>query len=167
MAHAFEESDLTMNTISDLLSAPLDQDWCLDNLAEEVIASLAAQPAGTEPELVFAVDETTNRQARRLIRPFLACLATKSASENGTPVNIYSGSLSFHRPGPDGTVWVVGDFSNQSGGQRLAIRRAISSARFDSQTSNQTPIPTVEQRHASASPPERENKVVVQEKIIV
>ncbi len=105
-------------TIIDILSAPLDPNWTMDGLADRVLNAIAAQPPESEQE--FALDETTDRQVRRLIRPLLACLATKSASEAGIPVNLYGGHFSFQRPGP---VWVVGDFENQPGSVRVTLRR--------------------------------------------
>lgn len=111
-------------TITDILSAPLDPNWTVDGLADRVLNAIAAQPTESEQEFVIAVDETTDRQVRRLIRPLLACLATRSASETGIPVNLYGGHFSFQRPGPAGPVWVVGDFENQPGCVRVALRRA-------------------------------------------
>jgi ATP-dependent Zn protease len=53
----------------------------------------------------------------------LACLATKSAAEAGTPPNLYGGQLSFKRIGPDGPVWIFGEFENKPGSVRIAFRR--------------------------------------------
>lgn len=112
----------TDTTLADLLSTPLDPGWTVDGLADRVLDAIAAQPAGSE--FVLAVDDTTARQVRRLVRPLLACLATRSAGEAGAPVNLYGGRLSFRRPGPAGPVWVVGDFENQPGSVRVAMRRS-------------------------------------------
>lgn len=119
---------MTTSTITDLLSAPLDPNWTVDGLADRVLGAVAAQPPDSEQEFVLTVDDTTDRQVRRLIRPLLACLATKSASEAGLPVSLYGGHLSFMRPGPAGPVWVVGDFENQPGSVRVTLRRANRSA---------------------------------------
>jgi hypothetical protein len=108
-------------TITDILSAPLDPNWTMDCLADRVLNAIAALPPESEQE--FALDDTTGRQVRRLIRPLLACLATKSASEAGIPVNLYGGHFSFQRPGPAEPVWVVGDFENQPGSVRVTLRR--------------------------------------------
>ena len=118
-------------TITDILSAPLDPNWTMDGLAERVLNAIAALPTESEQEFVIAVDDTTDRQVRRLIRPLLACLATKSASETGVPVNLYGGHFSFQRPGPAGPVWVIGDFENQPGCVRVALRRANLEAPMD------------------------------------
>ncbi len=109
-------------TITDILSAPLDPNWTMDGLVERVLNAIAAQPPESEQE--FALDDTTDRQVCRLIRPLLACLATKSASEAGIPVNLYGGHFSLQRPGPAGPVWVVGDFENQPGSVRVTLRLA-------------------------------------------
>jgi hypothetical protein len=117
---------ITETSITDLLSGPLDPDWTVDGLAERILDAIAAQSIGPDQQFVLAVDATIDRQTSRLIRPLLACLATKSASETGAPVNLYGGHLSFRRLGPDGPVWVVGDFENLPGSVRVAMRRARS-----------------------------------------
>ena len=68
----------------------------------------------------------TDRQSRRLLRPLLACLATKSAAEAGSPVNLYGGHFSFKRPGPNGPVWILGRFENRPGNVRVTLRRSSS-----------------------------------------
>ncbi|MBX9625300.1 MAG: hypothetical protein K2X82_15950 [Gemmataceae bacterium] len=110
------------DTITDLLSAPLAPDWTVEGLAEDVLRAVAARPVAG-PEIAVAVDDSTDRQTRRLIRPLLAYLAARSAAEAGTPANLYGGRLAFNRPGPTGPVWVVGEFENRPGRVRLALRR--------------------------------------------
>ena len=61
-----------------------------------------------------------------MLRPLLACLATKSAAEAGSPANLYSGRLWFKRPGPEGPVWILGHFENQPGIVRVTFRRSSS-----------------------------------------
>jgi hypothetical protein len=77
-------------------------------------------------EFVLDADAMPNDQARRLMRPLLACLATKSAAEAGTAANIYGGHLSFQRPSPNGPVWILGEFQNQPGSVRVMLRRSVS-----------------------------------------
>lgn len=117
------------NLISDLLSAPLSPDWTIEGLAEQVLGAIADQRSEDAQEFVLDADTTTNRQSRRLVRPLLACLATKSAAEAGTPADLYRGLLAFKRPGSDGTVWIIGQFENRPGAVRIALRRAASPSR--------------------------------------
>jgi len=85
------------NLISDILKAPLGRDWTVEGLAEEILASIAVQCSEETRDVVLEIDSAMDSQARRLFRPFLACLAIKSATEAGMPVNLYEGSLSFRR----------------------------------------------------------------------
>ena len=116
----------TNNPISDLLAAPLSPDWTVEGLAEQVLAALAAQPSEEGDEFVLEADALTDRQSRRLIRPLLACLATRSAAENGTSANLYGGQFCFKRPGPNGTVWILGQFENRPGNVRATFRHSTS-----------------------------------------
>ncbi len=65
-----------------------------------------------------------HRQSQRVLRPLLACLATKSAAEAGTPPNLYGGQLCFKRMGSEGPVWIFGDFENKPGSVRIAFQRS-------------------------------------------
>ena len=103
------------NPITDLLAAPLGSDWTIEGLAEQLICTIAAYPKGEVHEFALDAETTVDRQTRRMLRPLLACLATKSAAEAGTPATLYAGHLSFKRSGPDGPVWVVGEFENMPG----------------------------------------------------
>ena len=114
------------NPIFNLLAAPLPPDWTVEGLAEQVLGAIAAQPSEEGPEIVLDAGATTDRQSRRLLRPLLACLATKSAAEAGTPVNLYGGRLSFKRQSPEGPVWIIGQFDNRPGTVRVAFRRSSS-----------------------------------------
>ena len=111
------------NPITDLLGAPLGPDWTVEGLAEQVLGAIAAQCSEEGQEFVLDADATTDRQSRRLLRPLLACLATKSAAEAGTPANLYGGHFSFKRPGPKGPVWILGQFENRPGSVRVTLRR--------------------------------------------
>jgi hypothetical protein len=127
MAQPDETGDPTVtanNPIADLLSAPLGPDWTVEGLAEQVLAAVAAQRSEEGREFVLDADAIPDRQARRLLRPLLACLATRSAAEAGTPVDLYGGHLSFKRPGPGGSVWIVGCFENRPGSVRVTLRRS-------------------------------------------
>ncbi|HUR54156.1 MAG TPA: hypothetical protein VMZ71_08495 [Gemmataceae bacterium] len=118
------------NPISDLLSAPLDPDWTIEGLAEKVLSVVAGDQSAPGREFVFDADATTDRQSRRLLRPLLACLATKSAAESQTTADLYGGQLAFQRPGPNGAVWVLGQFENRPGSVRVSLRRSDSPPAF-------------------------------------
>jgi hypothetical protein len=111
------------NPIADVLAAPLSPDWTVEGLAEQVLGAIAARRSEEAQEFVLDADATADRQARRLLRPLLACLATKAAAEAGTPATLYGGLFSFKRPGPTGPVWILGQFENRPGSVRVAFRR--------------------------------------------
>ena len=127
------------NPIADLLSAPLGPDWTVEGLAEQVLGAIAAQRSEEAQAFVLDADATTDRQSRRLLRPLLACLATKSAVEAGTPANLYGGHFSFKRPGPKGPVWILGQFENRPGTVRVAFRRSNSPLENSETNALQTP----------------------------
>jgi hypothetical protein len=129
-------------SIMDLLAAPLSPDWTIDGLAEQLLGAIAvSQPeAGNGVQaLVLDADATTDRQSRRLLRPLLACLATKSATEAGTPVNLFTGHLCFKRSGPAGPVWITGEFDNRPGAVRVALRRFDSPPEASDPSTEQSP----------------------------
>jgi hypothetical protein len=113
------------NSIADLLAAPLAPDWTVEGLAEQVLGAIAAQRSEGE-EFVLDAAAVTDRQSGRVLRPLLACFATKSAAEAGSPANLYGGRVCFKRPSPDGWVWIVGQFENRPGGMRITLRRSSS-----------------------------------------
>jgi hypothetical protein len=110
------------NPIADLLGAPLGPEWTVEGLAEQLLSAIAALPSEGE-EFALDADSLKDRQSRRLLRPLLACLAAKSAAEAGTPADLYGGRFSFRRPGPDGPVWILGQFENRPGSLRVTLRR--------------------------------------------
>ncbi len=112
------------NPLTDLLAAPLSPDWTVEGLAEQLLRAIVAQPTGDVREFVLDLDTLTDRQSQRLLRPLLAYLATKSSGEAGVPTNLYGGRLSFHRSGPEGSVWIFGEFENRPGAVRVALRRS-------------------------------------------
>jgi hypothetical protein len=114
------------HSIADLLAAPLGPDWTVEGLAEQVLGAIAAQPSGGEDEYVLDGGTITDRQSRRLLRPLLACLATRSAAEAGTATNLYGGHLCFKRPSEKGPVWIFGQFENRPGKVCLTLRRSSS-----------------------------------------
>lgn len=129
MAQSLETGNPIMtadNPITDLLAAPLSPDWTVEGLAEQLLSAIATQPSAESPEFVLDADVTTDRQSRRLLRPLLACLATKSAAEAGMPANLYGGQISFTRPGLKGPVWILGQFENRPGSVRVTLRRSSS-----------------------------------------
>jgi hypothetical protein len=114
------------DTITQLLSTPLGPAWTVEALAEQVLTTIAAQRSEESQEFILDAYATTDRQTRRLLRPLLACLATKSAAEAGAPANLYGGHFSFERQGPAGPVWIVGQFENRPGRVRVTLRRSNS-----------------------------------------
>ncbi len=126
MAQSHEKGDPIVtanNPIIDLLSTPLGPDWTVEKLAEQLLGTIAAQSSGETQEFVLDADAVTDRQSRRLLRPLLACLAIKSAAEVGIPAELYGGCFSFKRLGPEGPVWILGQFENRSGSVRVTLRR--------------------------------------------
>jgi len=111
------------NPLTDLLSAQLSPDWTIEGLAEQLLCTIASQPKEEGKRLVLDSASAVDRQSQRILRPLLACLATKSAAEAGTPPNLYGGQLSFKRVGPDGAVWIFGEFENKPGSVRIAFQR--------------------------------------------
>jgi hypothetical protein len=130
----------TDNPITDLLAAPLSPDWTVEGLAEQVLAVLAAQRSEEGQEFVLDTDTTTDLQSRRVLRPLLACLATKSAAEAGAPANLYGGHLAFKRPGPEGPVWILGQFENELGAVRAVFRRSTSPPTNSEPKTTQPPL---------------------------
>jgi hypothetical protein len=127
------------NPITDVLGAPLSPDWTVEGLAEQVLGAIAAQGSEEAQEFVLDADATANRQSRRLLRPLLACLATKSAAEAGTSANLYGGHFSFKRPGPNGPVWILGQFENRPGSVRVTVRRSTSPPSGDREGTGRAP----------------------------
>src|SRR5262249_48802243 len=72
------------------------------------------------------VGADTSRQARRLIRPLLACLAVKFAAEAGTPPEVHGGQLSFKRLGVMGPVFIHGRFENRPGSVHIRLQQSSS-----------------------------------------
>jgi hypothetical protein len=101
---------MSANLIAEVLNAPLPADWTIEGLAEKLLDSIANQASAESHSL--ALDDFSEPQVRRLIRPLLAHLAQKS--ENAP--SIYGGILSFVRP------QVRGEFVNRVGNVRLALR---------------------------------------------
>ena len=129
MAHPHETGNpivTVTNPIDELLEAPLSPDWTVEGLAEQVLSAIAAWRSEESREFVLDAGATTDRQSRRLLRPLLACLATKSAAEAGTPTNLFGGHFSFERIGPEGPVWILGQFENRPGSVRVTFRRSTS-----------------------------------------
>lgn len=111
----------TMQRVIELLAAPLNPGWDIQDLAEHLLGTIAAQ---SENEFVLEGTTINDSQAQRLIRPLLACLATMSAAEAGTSGNIYGGHLSFNRQGPQGPVRILVQFENHLGNVRAAFQRS-------------------------------------------
>jgi hypothetical protein len=133
MAQTHQMGDPTViadNPLTELLAAPLTQDSTIEGLVEKLLSTIAArktQDTSEVQEFVLDIDSLLDRQSRRLLRPFLACLANKFAAESATDVNLYCGAFSFRRTGPEGNIWIFGQFENRPGNVRIAIRRSASS----------------------------------------
>ena len=127
MAKPHQTNNLTVtcnNLISELISAPPGPGWTLDSLAEEVLCAIAARGAEESQEFTLDLLETSDSQSRRLLRPLLACLATKSAAETSQAPNPYKGRLQFQRPSNAGPVWILGQFENTPGKVCITLRRS-------------------------------------------
>jgi len=143
-------------SITDILAAPLSPDWTIEGLAEQLLGAIAFRqpPAGDQvQELVLDADAITDRQSRRLLRPLLACLATKSAAEAGTAVNLFTGHLCFKRSGPAGPVRITGQFENRPGAVRVAFRRSDPPPESPESGSRQLPILTDGGSRLASTPP--------------
>jgi hypothetical protein len=128
MAPSHETGNPTVtadNPITAVLGGPLGPDWTVEGLAEQVLGAIAAQRS-EETQVFFLDEDDTDRQLRRLLRPVLACLATKSTAETGMTSNLYGGHFSFKRPSPQGPVWILGHFENRPGRVRITLRRSSS-----------------------------------------
>lgn len=99
--------------------------WTVEGLAEQLLQAVAALPE--DDTRTFSLDaDTAGPQTRRLLRPVLACLATKWAAEAGSSPELYGGGFAFKRPGPAGPVWVIGQHENRPGRARVTLRRSTS-----------------------------------------
>jgi hypothetical protein len=142
MAQSLQTGDTIVTAdsfISDLLSAPLGPDWTVDCLAEQVLCAVATRCEGEAQEFVLDADTLTDRQSRRILRPLLACLANKSATEAGTAPNLYCVALSFQRPGHEGPVWISGRFENSPSSVRLTLRRSSTPPQISEPTTGAFP----------------------------
>jgi hypothetical protein len=129
------------NPLADLLAAPLRPDWTIEGLAEQLLSAIASQPREEAEELRLDAAAATDRQSQRVLRPLLACLATKSAAEAGTPPNLYGGRLSFKRNGPDGPVWILGEFENKPGRVCVAFERSSAPRDVSEQGTSEPSVP--------------------------
>ena len=111
-------------TIAEVLSGQLEPQGGLVGLAEKMLSAIVCEEHSQEFD--FDADIAADQQAQRLIRPLLACLATLSANENGTCANHFFGPLQFRRPGPNGPIWIVGEFDNRMGSIWIKLRRSTS-----------------------------------------
>lgn len=105
-------------TLHELLADPAALTRPLDTLAEQLLARLAAELKPLPPT---TRDALPSPQARARFRPLLACLARKSAQENGTAFDPHGGTLTFVRPGLRGPVRITGTFDNHSDAVRLVF----------------------------------------------
>ena len=127
MAQSQEAGNPTVtaeNPLTNLLAAPLSPDWTIEGLAEQLRCTIASKPKEQAEDFRLDAATSTNRQSQRTLQPLLACLATKSAAEAETSPNLYGGWLRFKRNGPDGPVWILGEFENQPGRVRVAFQRS-------------------------------------------
>jgi hypothetical protein len=134
------------NPIMDVLMSPLTEDTTIDRLAEQLLCTIG-QSRSQHPFTLDAAN-ATDRQARRLFRPLLACLAMKSALETGSEGSVYGGSLSFTRPGPHGPVLILGEFDNRQANARITLQRHGPDA-----AARATDVPPQKDASASTSDP--------------
>jgi hypothetical protein len=143
------------NPLTDLLAAPLSPDWTIEGLAERLLCTIASRPSEEATNLRLDAATAADRQSQRVLRPLLACLATKSAAEAGTPPNLYGGQLCFKRNGPDGSVWILGEFENKPGRVRVVFRRSSAPRDISEQeTSDPTVSPATAPQGGSPAPTE-------------
>jgi hypothetical protein len=134
------------NPISELLAAPLSPDWTIEELAEQLLRALAARRPDEGHEFVLDAETTKDRQSCRVLRPLLACLATKSAAEAGTSPNLYGGRLSFKRQDAGGRlVWILGQFENKPGMVRVVFRQSVSPSQNPELRSSSSPAGLLDQ----------------------
>jgi len=141
------------NLITDVLASPLSPNWTIEGLAEQLLTAIAARRPEESQDLSLDAEPTTDRQSHRLLRPLLACLATKSQAETGIPVSIYGGQLSFKRPGPEGPVWILGQFENRPGTVRVSLRRSCSPPGPSQARTAQPCLTTTDNLRLNPSPP--------------
>jgi hypothetical protein len=144
MAQSREAGNPTVtaeNPLADLLAAPLSPDWTIERLAEQLLCTIASQPKEGAKDLRLDAATATDRQSQRVLRPLLACLATKSAAEAATPPNLYGGRLCFKRNGPDGPVWILGEFENKPGSVRVVFQRSSAPREVSGQGTSGPSIP--------------------------
>jgi hypothetical protein len=110
------------NPIAEVLAAPLGPGWTVEALAEQVLRTVAARNHDDTQEFILDAESVTDRQTRRLLRSFIACLAMKFAAEAGTACNLFGGQLAFKRSGPDGLVCITGEFDNRPRYTRIVLR---------------------------------------------
>jgi len=145
--------------LTDLLAAPLSPDWTIEGLAEQLLCAIASQPKEEAKNLLLDAAATTDRQSQRVLRPLLACLATKSAAEAGTAPNLYGGQLCFKRNGPDGPVWIRGEFENKLSSVRVAFQRPSTPREISEQGTREPSVfPTTAPKVFSPSPTEPSQK---------
>ena len=117
--------------ITGLLAAPLGPDWTIEALAEQLLRTIASRPEEDSTTLLLDAAAATDRQSQRILRPLLACLATKSAAEGGTSERLRRTALL--RTGPEGPVWISGEFENMPGSVRVVFQRSSSPPRVPEQ----------------------------------
>lgn len=147
---------IAKNPITDLLTASLDSGWTIERLAEQVISAIASQESqGERATIEFALDGNTitDRQSQRLMRPLVACLAQKSATEDGTAPNLYEGCLAFQRPSLGDPVWVVGEFKNTPEKVFVTLRRSKSPPRDEQPAARQVAAMSPADDRLGDSPP--------------
>ncbi len=130
------------NPITEFLRARQDTDWTIVDLAEQLLSAIASQPNEAAKKLLIDAEFSTDRQFERVFRPLLACLATMSATESGTSPRLYGGHLSFKRVGPEGPVWILGEFENKPGNVRVVFRRSSSPSGESQPLTTEPPVNT-------------------------
>ncbi len=108
------------HAVTELLSTPLSPSWTIEGLAESLLDLFSHY----ETEISFDAQSLTDRQSQRVIRPLLAHLAVRSATEANTTPNLYEGTLTFQRTTNEGIFWITGEFENKQGSACFTLRRS-------------------------------------------
>ena len=128
---------MTAERLSDLLAAPLSPDWTIERLAEQLLCAIASQPKGETKSVQF--DLSCPRTDNHSVFSGHCSPALQPSQQPKPEFNrrLYGGQLCFKRNGPDGPVWILGEFESKPGTQRVessAIRLAAVSPRTESKS---------------------------------
>ena len=142
MAQSHQAGDSTVtaeNPITEILATPIGPDWTIEALAEQLLCRIASKPKEEAREFflrrngyrsTIAADSST---VARLSSDQVGCRA-------GTTPNIYGGHLVFKRNGPEGLVWIRGEFQNKPGNVCLAFQKPSAPYEITNPSTSEEPI---------------------------